>query len=168
MLHVPGGKFVGIDAGEWGGQLAWVPDSGARTEIHSGNIQAILEVNGGYYAFGGLAHLTLNRGSMLRIERNEDGSWRAVPVAALSGAPAAIAKVPGDSMFVVTSGALDVVHPDGALRVTHRNPMWSFLYPTSIAVTRGGIVYVGMRYAVARLTPEGSGFREEWLVRTLC
>jgi hypothetical protein len=167
-LGVPGGRLVGADRGEWGGQLSWVSENGSASEIYSGNIQAITEVNGRYYAFGGLAHLGINEGRMLRVDRDEDGRWRAVPVVALSGAPEAVAKVAGDTLLVVTSGALEVVHPDGAHRVAHRNPMWGFLYPNSVAVARGGTVYVGMRHAVARLTPTKSGFAEEWIVRDTC
>jgi hypothetical protein len=167
-LGVPGGKLVGVDRGEWGGRLAWVPESGSALEIHSGNIQAITEVNGRYYAFGGLAHLGINEGQMFRVDRDEQGRWRAVPVVALSGAPAAVAKGAGDTLLVVTAGALDIVHPDGAHRVAHRNSMWTYLYPNSVAVARGGTVYVGMRHAVARLTPTTSGFTEEWIVRSPC
>jgi hypothetical protein len=167
-VRVPGGQLVGVDLGEFGGRLAWVPDGGPAMQIYSENIQAIAEVDGRYYAFGGVAHRSTNSGRMFRVERDDTGRWHVTPIATLSGAPAAVASMGGDSLLVLTSGALDVVHTDGAHRVVHRNPVWSSLYPTSVVITRDRIVYAGMRYAVARLMPAGAGYTERWLVRAPC
>ena len=48
------------------------------------------------------------------------------------------------------------------------NPAWAYTYASSILRDRVGVVYIGMRSAVARLKPSASGYREDWLVPQRC
>lgn len=49
-LALPDGKLEGIDRGEFGGELDWVPRSGAREAIHRGNIDGLAPAPGGAVA----------------------------------------------------------------------------------------------------------------------
>jgi hypothetical protein len=73
-----------------------------------------------------------------------------------------------DTLIVALSGALVSVDLAGLVRVFHRNPVWSGTYPNSIARDPAGRIYVGMRSAVARLTPSINGLVEDWLVTSDC
>ena len=54
------------------------------------------------------------------------------------------------------------------MMVIYRSPFWGGVYPNSIAEDRTGTIYLGMRSAVARLSPRSGGFFEDWLVPSNC
>ncbi len=49
-LQLPDGKLVGIDAGEFGGELNWISNGGAREVVYRGNIDWIAQAPGGALA----------------------------------------------------------------------------------------------------------------------
>jgi hypothetical protein len=51
---------------------------------------------------------------------------------------------------------------------TIRSAEYGRLHPNSVAVLRSGVIYVGMRYFVTRLTPKGSSYEEDWLLPSDC
>jgi hypothetical protein len=42
------------------------------------------------------------------------------------------------------------------------------LYPNSVAVTPDGVIYIGMRLFVVRLTPHAEEYLEQWMVPDSC
>ncbi len=57
-LKVNDGWLVGVDKGEWGGNLFWFNENGTQYEkIASGNIENIFNINGEIYVTEGLAHM---------------------------------------------------------------------------------------------------------------
>ena len=85
------GMLLVTDGGEFGGQLAYRAPSGSTTVLLNENPQAVHRLDQ-VYAFTGLHHMSMNRGSIYRIDRSTDGMPRAVLVATLDGAPLAIRK----------------------------------------------------------------------------
>jgi hypothetical protein len=71
------------------------------------------------------------------------------------------------SLLIVLSGSLAIVRPPTRMEVVHRNETWHLTYPNSVVQDRGTI-YIGMRSAIARLTPVPGGFSEDWLVPSAC
>lgn len=66
------------------------------------------------------------------------------------------------TLLVVTHRGLVRLAPDFTATML-LDAHWRQLYPNAAAVDAAGIVYVGMRGVVARLTPQAGGYREEWL-----
>ena len=115
-LRVPGGWLMGSDHGEFGGELTFRPDRGDIAVVREGNV-ADLQVVGRdtLVAIGGLAHLTMDSGSVHRVERDERGRWRAVWWRELPGAPEASWPIAGNQLLIVAGGGTVVLSPDGTM-----------------------------------------------------
>lgn len=167
-LQVSGGILTSVNRGEFGGKVFWEPSDGPRQQIAEMNLVAFVPTSTGIFALAGLAHLSTNEGRLLRFVHSTAGSWSVMPVADLGAAPRAFALLPHDTILVVVSGGLIAIHPEGEPRVLHRNAVWSSTYAHAVVRDRSGIIYVGMRSAVARLTPDTGALREGWLVPQGC
>jgi HEAT repeat protein len=95
-IRVDGGCLVGFDQGEFGGELLFIDPTGKRTSLGE-NTQGIHKMPFGIVAVTGYGHLT-NRGMLLRVFRDQDGTWRASRWKSLPGCP-------GDSALL-TNGNL--------------------------------------------------------------
>jgi hypothetical protein len=72
-----------------------------------------------------------------------------------------------DSILVLTTRELVRVKGDGTLR--HLFPVnYGALYPNSMTLGPAGILHIGMRHFVTRLTPMGDKYQEEWFVPVGC
>jgi hypothetical protein len=167
-IDLEDGRLVGENRGEFGGRVWWEPRSGGRQSIAGGNPVAFVRVAGVVYGLEGLAHIIIDTGSLLKFERRGDGSWQVTKTLDLGAAPYAVFPAADGSLLVAASGALLQVRPPSQVTVLHRNPVWRSIYPTSVVSNRVGTVYVGMRSAVARLSPSSSGLKEDWLVPSNC
>ncbi|WP_370335581.1 HEAT repeat domain-containing protein [Parvularcula marina] len=75
-LAVPGGTLIGIDGGEFGGELIFRPNEGEEVVLWQDNIIALFNDGDDIIALSGLSHLSLTRGYAVRVEK-EDGKWQA-------------------------------------------------------------------------------------------
>lgn len=180
-LRIGPDLLVGDDAGEFGGAI-WREDRlGVRdtlhvsgrdtTALHTDNLFGFMRRGDRVFALVGLAHLSLDAGELLALTRAPAGRWEARSVLDLRSAPMAVARVADDTILVLTLDSLLSVGLDPIMptrRVLAGNTVWSGTYGSTLARDRSGVIYIGMRSAVARLTPEGLGYREDWLVRSDC
>jgi hypothetical protein len=162
IIRRPPGILIGFNRGEWGGALLWYSAAGAlQGTLLSENVVEVLPGVGASIVFTGLAHLGGDRGRVVEIRENATRFTVGRSVD-LKSAPRAVVREQAGTMLIVTHKglvrlALDfTAHPLVDAR-------WGMLYPSSVAVDAAGIVYVGMRGVVARLTPAGGAYREEWL-----
>ncbi|GEM_PF-1156500 len=163
IFQVSDGWIAAYNKGEWGGSVWWFSEDGKKhSKISEMQITEFIKIHGQLYALSGLAHKTLSEGYLLKLEKNRNGIWTANIIAELKDAPYAYLKKTDASLLVVTSEMLLLVFITGRTEILHQGA-WKCLYPNSVAV-RGGVIYIGMRYAVARLIPAGAGYKEEWLV----
>ncbi|NUS60280.1 MAG: HEAT repeat domain-containing protein, partial [Lysobacter sp.] len=86
-LRVDGGWVAGADRGEWGGDLVYIGDDGVKQTFFENNIQGLGRIGDRIVAASGIAHLTLNEGSLFDVRRGDDGRWIATPWRGLPGAP---------------------------------------------------------------------------------
>lgn len=166
--RVDGGTLTSMNRGEFGGEVYWEPENGPRQRIAQINLVAFVPTATGLLGLAGLAHMSVNEGRLVSFARAANGSWSVAALNDLGAAPQAFTLLPGDTILVVVSGALVAVHPKGSLRTLHRNSVWPYTYAHAVVRDRAGTVYIGMRSAVARLVPDSSGFREDWLVPITC
>lgn len=178
---VSDGLIVGDDLGEFGGAIWWSGSNGRRdtlrvedrdsTAFAADNLHGFLRRRGGLYALVGLAHLTLNDGELLYLSEDRAARWHARHVMTLGGSPNAYTLVGSDSALVLTGDSLSALKFDSLAptrRPLYGNPTWMYTNGSSILRDRAGVVYMGMRSAVARLTPTAGGYYEDWLVPERC
>ena len=162
------GKLTSVNQGEFGGHVYWEPRNGSRQQVAELNLVAFVPTAENLLGIVGLAHLSSNEGQLVAFQRKADGSWSVVKVKDLGAAPETFTKLRGDTILIVLSGSLVVAHTPDYLRVLHRNAVWRYTYAHSVVRDKAGIIYIGMRSAVVRLTPENDAYREDWLVLATC
>lgn len=169
-LEVPGGALIGTNNGEWGGRLTFVDSvTGSHTSILEGNPVALFPSTSGVVLVEGLGHLTLRIGHVIRLRRRPNGRWAVQDTTDIHTAPSAATSVANDTIIVATTDGVVAVSPatHGIIRL-FRDDEWYQMYATSVARRADGVIFVGMRRAIAVLTPSTAGYSESWLVPAQC
>jgi hypothetical protein len=161
-LRLETGVLVAYDSGEWGGALLWFDGQGKlRQRIAHENTRRLLRVGTGIFAFSYRMEFLRSEGYVRRLVRDHAG-WR-IAKRKLPGVPFVVARGGEDSILVLMDEGLAEITADFHVRLLHHGD-WRGLYPSSITEDADGTFFVGMRYTVARLRPNGAGYAEEWLV----
>jgi hypothetical protein len=167
-LATDDGQFEWWDSGEFGGGAVFRSAAGRVDTVIDDNVVALYAIGSEIRALVGLAHMGSDRGAVLAVRRDARGIWTSARIADLGAAPYAHVRVSPDTTLVVTSKRALLVATSGAITTLYETDSWFGLYPTSIARTRGGAIYVGLRAAVTELSPDVSGFRAAWLIQSPC
>jgi hypothetical protein len=155
------GWLVGHNAGEFGGGLWYFTSNGSqRQKLSDENVVGFVNLSGRRLALVGLAHLGLNNGEVLHIQDKGDNR-KAVSILDLDSEPQAYLKTSDRDMVVVTWDGVVRVNAFGKADwlMKGEDTIW---YANSIISDPNGVLYVGMRHYVLRLTPTGNGYKEEW------
>lgn len=166
-LVVEGGRLIGFDGGEFGGSIQWMADAGTDQMIAPLNLHSFVRMKDTVWALTGLAHLTSNRGQLIRLDRTGE-VWRVSETVDLGAAPRAVIRLPDDTLLILAAGKLISVPASHQPLVLHENRTWVYTYPTNLVRDRGGAIYLGMRSGVARLIPKEKVYEEDWLMPTTC
>lgn len=115
---------IGESEGEFGGRLSVFEDGKQRLLREEVNPLRSVRAAGQLLVLEGLSHMSLSRGSILRVERNFGGHLQVVPVAELPGAPLAFGLDAQQRLVVLTRddagvGRCATGAPGSLLRVTH-------------------------------------------------
>ena len=162
------GWLVGRDAGEFGGGLWWFNSDGKSSKrLAADNIVGFAKTSTAVLAFAGLAHLGFDTGKVLKIVGDTAADRKIETLADLGSAPRAFVAEAPDSILVLTANSLIRVKTSGATQKLF-STRYAYLYPNSMIVSASGIIYVGMRHFVVRLTPTSDGYGEEWFVPSDC
>ena len=162
---VDDGWFVAFDAGENGGSLWWYPRApGPGRKLWPRNVRWLFRDGADLIALGGLAHLSVADGVMLRLSRTQEG-WAVVHQHSLVGAPSVVAIDPLGRIVIATTGSVERVQGDATEVIARTNYGH---YPYSIAMASGGGIAVGLRMFVHVLQPDGPRYRDEWYVPSRC
>lgn len=170
VRRVDDGWLVGFDAGEFGGSLWWFGvDGRERRKLTSDNVVGFADSAAGVLALAGLAHMGEDRGGVLLVREGRGGDRKVEPLADLGGAPTAFASESSDSLVVVTFTRVVRVRASGEVEQLYATEGDERLpYPNSLTLSKAGVVHVGMRHFVLRLSPSDSGYRQEWFVPEDC
>lgn len=168
VKRVGDGWLVGFDAGEFGGALWWFSADGSeRKKLADENVVGFADGASGVLALVGLYHMGLNYGKLLLVREGQGGDRRVEVVADLGAAPAAYAMEPDGSLLVATHRKLIRARTTGGVEQLHA-PANGFIYPNSMTLSVAGVLHIGMRHFVLRLSPAGGGYKEEWFVPSEC
>lgn len=168
--RVEDGWLVGFDAGEFGGGLWWFSaDGGRRRRLAGDNVKGFADSSAGPLALVGRAHLSTNYGKALLVRGGREGERAVEAIADLGGAPTAFAAESADSLVVVTYSGVVRVRTSGEVeRLFTPEGGDGLPYPNSITLSKAGVIHVGMRHFVLRLSPSAEGYRREWFVPSDC
>ena len=111
VVDAPGGRLVGRNRGEWGGEAYFVPTNGEAVLLVASNVVGFATIAGQMCVVTGLAHITLNDGALYRIDRDNKGV-RAVPIVELPGAPTGFT-IRDDHLIITTADDVAAVSVDG-------------------------------------------------------
>jgi hypothetical protein len=157
-----------MDIGEFGGGLWWFSDNGQRSKkLSSENVMGFATTSKGVLVLVGLAHLGLDDGKVLRITEGASGNRKLEVLADLGSAPSAFATESPAAVIVLTTTGLVRVRTSGKIENLFKTEYES-LYPNSMTLSSSGLIHIGMRHFVTRLTPTGNSYNEEWFVLTDC
>ncbi len=168
VIRVEDGWLIGLDAGEFGGGLWWFSSDGRSSRRLAGeNVVGFAESSKGTLALVGLAHMSLDSGKVLLIRDGEVGNRKVETLADLGAAPRTFAVESLDSLLIVKTRGLVRVRTSGAVeQLLPTN--YALLYPNSMTLFPSGVIHVGMRHFITRLTPVGNSYKEEWFVPAGC
>ncbi len=182
VAPVADGSIVAHNNGEHGAALFWVSRNGStRRLLGNPHVNDVIVTKHGVFAATGLHHLLDGSGQLLLISRDPRAEWRTTPFADVGTVAYAATVAPDGSMLVVTHTQLVKVTPSAEVTVLHTG-RWDQTFavgdevgtlsgftPSSIVLSPGGAVYIGMTGAVVVLTPSAAGgYREQWLAPRSC
>jgi hypothetical protein len=115
-LRVDGGWLVGANEGEWGGELVLKSDAGATAMVLQQNIASLHVLSDGrIVAVTGLAHLTIDEGSLYAISCTPATACTARWWKALPAAPRSSWLLETGELLINTNGGTLLVDLDGGL-----------------------------------------------------
>jgi hypothetical protein len=169
VLPVDGGFLVGFDAGEFGGGPWWFAPDGVRhrkltlrtsdslKDWVAENVHAFVRLGSDVIAFEGLTHLGSNSGRAVRLRRGADGEWHASLFAELKACPHAVVEESTSSWLLATTSGVWRFDGKGRQQPVWQPPGGHLYYPNSIVRDGSGVVYMGMRNMVVKMTPVSAG-----------
>lgn len=167
-VPVSNGWLIGFDGGEYGGGLWWFDHQGRkRLQLSTDNVRYLTPVRGQVLAFLGLAHLQHDFGRVVIVRPSQSGAV-AETLGDLPAAPLAVTVAPASNhVLVLTSEGLSAMDVGGGQKHLG-NMVPPLLGPTSIVETEPGVLYVGARHFVLRVTLSDRAPLVEWLARFNC
>ena len=116
-LKLEHGLLLGVDQGEWGGELVFQGEHSPTRRLLGENTHAIHRLGSRIIALTGLCHITTNRGMVYRIIQTSNGQWQAVAWKSLPGAPRRSGRMKDGRLFVACCGADIFLNSEGKLAV---------------------------------------------------
>lgn len=149
-LLLKNGKLVGIDNGEWGGELKFVPFDKRKksVQVKQGNIKHIFNFKGDTYFFDAINHGTISRGSLYKL-RNANDIFTYEEVVTFEDAPEAYA-IFGDTILIASYENFYILHKFKKEIIVSK-AFWGGLYPNSIAPFDEENIFIGMRSGLVQL-----------------
>lgn len=149
-LKILDGTLVGIDNGEWGGQLTFIPDNTTKEKINIkvGNIKFIFSFKDKIYFIEGLAHMGYSGGALYQLDKEGDKFTHTKRID-FEDAPEAFA-IYNDKFLIATHQNFYIVQ-DFKKELIFKDTFWSSLYPNSIAVIDNENVFLGIRGGIVKL-----------------
>ena len=149
-LKMTGGTLIGLNRGEWGGQLTFKPDDTTKktVDIKRGNIKFIFNFKDKIYFIEGLAHMDYSGGAIFQLN-TANNSFTFTKLVDFNDAPEAFT-IYNDKFLIATDENFYIVN-DFKKELVFKETFWSSLYPNSIAVLDYKNVFLGMRSGIVKL-----------------
>jgi hypothetical protein len=159
LLEYDGGTFIGIDKGEWGGELFYRNGTN-EYKILDENIREIINYNNEIYILAGLSHLIISRGKIIKLEL-KNGIWESTSIIELNGSPE-IYTVYNNKLYILYDEVIKGSFTCGLITFDGKDiqqilskQFWNRLNPETIYVNEK-IIAIGMRGCVAIINKENN------------
>ncbi len=149
-LETENGLLRGINRGEWGGQLTYIPNDTTKSsvDIKAGNIKFLFKYNNEIYFIEGLAHLSYSGGAIFKLDSTEQG-FTYKKIVDFNDSPEAF-QIYND-MFLIASHSSFYIVKDFKKELVFKDTFWSSLYPNSIAAFDDKNIFLGIRGGIVKL-----------------
>lgn len=149
-LEISGGTLIGLDRGEWGGELIFRSADTTKkdVDIKAGNIKFIFNFKEKIYFIEGLAHISYSGGAMFELDRTDKG-FTFTKVVDFDDAPEAFT-ICKDKIYIASHQNFYIIH-DFKKELIFKDTFWNGLYPNSIAVFDDKDVFLGIRAGFVKL-----------------
>jgi len=149
-LKITDGTLVGMDGGEFGGQLIFEPDDKTKStiKINRGNVKYIFNYKDKIYFILGYAHMATSTGALYELERKNNDFTSKILID-FGDAPQAFT-IYKDKFLVATFENFFIVQ-DFKKELVFEKIFWYALYPNSIAVVDDENVFVGIRGGIVKI-----------------
>jgi hypothetical protein len=155
--------LLGCDLGSYGGGLWLVARDGTtRTTLWNGRVWDIVLAQGRTWAL--TEGTQYGSGLVLEVVQ-QDGSWAVRRRAEARGHPIGLLEWEGGILLVTREG-LFALGDRNATLLTSLD--LGRLFPTSVAMSESGEVYVAMRHYLLRMRHTSAGWTREWLAPAHC
>lgn len=114
-LDVPGGRLIGIDQGEWGGNLRFETPGRVIQPVLATNIFTLTTLGGRTIAVTGLLHMAIAQGAIYDISRDATGMWHATPWRGMDGPPLWTAMAKDGKLHIGLPTYTLLLSPDGTM-----------------------------------------------------
>lgn len=149
-LKISGGTLIGINRGEWGGQLTFKPKDTTKKaiDIKRGNIKFIFNFKDKIYFIEGLAHMGISQGAIFELDTTNN-NFTFTKLVDFDDAPEAFI-IYKDKFYIATHENFYIVQ-NFKKELIFKETFWSSLYPNSIAVLNDKNVFMGIRSGIVKL-----------------
>lgn len=149
-LQLLNGKLIGVDRGEWGGSLTFLPADTlkSRVEIRSGNITFIFKYKNKIYFIDGYAFMGESYGVLCELYTN-DNKFTSKMLIKFGDTPVAF-KIYKNKFFVATNEKLYIIK-DFKYEKVIRYPLWLDFSSKSIAIFKDKYVFFKVRTGIVRV-----------------
>ncbi len=153
-LKITDGTLIGMDGGEFGGQLIFEPDDKTKStiKINRGNVKYIFNYKDKTYFILGYAHMVTSTGALYELER-KNNNFTSKMLIDFGDAPEAFT-IYKDKFLVATFENFFIVQ-DFKKELVFEKIFWYGLYPNSIAVVDDENVFVGIRSGIVKIDLKG-------------
>jgi hypothetical protein len=149
-LDIPKGKLKGIDHGEWGGELVFIPNNKSHhiINIKDGNIKFLFKFRDSIYFIEGIAHGETSAGALYRLTATNN-KFTYEEIIDFDDAPEAFI-IDQNRLLIATHENFYVVQ-NFKKQLIFKKTFWTSLYPNSIAVINDENVFLGMRGGIVKI-----------------
>jgi hypothetical protein len=157
-LRIKGGLLQGMNHGEFGGELIYIPDGKPKKsiKIKDGNVKFLYSLNNKIYFIEGLAHLSIDEGALFEIDTTSH-PFSYKQIIDFGSSPEAFA-IFQNELLIVTNKYFVIVH-DNKKEIIFKDLFWDGLYPNSIAVLNRENVFVGIRGGFVKIDLINKSFK---------
>lgn len=149
-LNLPSGKLIGIDEGEWGGQLNFVSTDSAKLpfEVKNGNITQLFKYKNEIFLIDGLSHMGYDKGALFKLNISTDTITYDL-IEEFDSNPKAFT-IYNEKYYIINNKHFIVID-NMSIDTVIDGEYWKGLNPNSIAVFDDNIIFIGMRGAIAKV-----------------
>lgn len=149
-LKVTDGTLIGINRGEFGGLLKFVPSDTTlkEIEIKKGNVEFIFFYKDKIYFIEGLAHMGFSGGALYKLEIKSN-NFKYDKILDFEDAPEAFT-IYKDKFLVAAYESFYIVE-DFKKEIILKETFWGGLYPNSIATFDDKNVFIGLKSGIVKL-----------------